>query len=63
MSLEEIIRELKAIRKELENLTERIENFMGFFALSQEEIVELDKDVRAYERGELDTIPLSEIEK
>ena len=63
MSLEEIIEELKAIRKELENLTERIENFMGFFTLTERELAELDKDIKAYERGELDTIPLSEVEE
>lgn len=63
MSLEEIIEELKAIRKELEHLSEKMENFMGFFSLTEEELEELDKDIEAYKKGELDTIPLSEMEE
>jgi len=63
MSLEEIVKELKAIRKELEHLAERMENFMGFFSLTEEELSELDRDIEAYEKGELDTVPLSEVEE
>ena len=63
MSPEEIIEELKTMRKELEHLSEKMENFMGFFSLTEEELEEIDKDIEAYKKGELDTIPLSEIKE
>ncbi len=49
--MDEAIELLREIKKKLEEIDEKIENFMGFCELSEEELEMIDKDIEAYERG------------
>ncbi len=56
--MSEVLELLKAIKEKLDEIDEKIENFMGFFDLSEEELKMIEKDLEAYEKGELDLIDL-----
>ncbi len=56
--MSEVLELLKAIKEKLDEIDEKIENFMGFFDLSKEELEMIEKDLEAYEKGELDLIDL-----
>jgi|GEM_PF-6502791 len=47
---------LREIKDKLEEIDEKI--FIGFFDLSYEELEMIDKDVEAYEKGNLELIDL-----
>ena len=59
----EVLELLKEIKEKLEEIDGKIENFMGFFELSEEELEEIRKDIEAYERGELEGIDLEEAKR
>jgi len=56
--MSEVVELLREIKGKLEEIDEKIENFMGFFDLSEEELKIIDKDLKAYEKGELELIDL-----
>jgi hypothetical protein len=56
--MSEVVELLKEIKEKIEEIDEKIENFMGFFDLSEEELEMIDKDLEAYEKGELELIDL-----
>ncbi len=56
--MDEVVELLKEIKEKLEEIDEKIENFMGFFDLSEDEFEMIDKDIEAYEKGELELIDL-----
>ncbi len=56
--MNEVVELLKEIKEKLEEIDEKIENFMGFFDLSEDELEMIDKDIKAYEKGELELIDL-----
>ena len=47
----EVLELLKAIKEKLDEIDEKIENFMGFFDLSEEELEIIEKDLEACEKG------------
>ena len=61
--MSEVIEILRRIERKLEEIDEKIENFMGFCELSEEELELIDKDIEAYERGELELIDLEDAKK
>ncbi len=61
--MSETIELLKEIKKKLEEIDEKIENFMGFCELSNEELEMIDKDIEAYEKGELELIDIEEAKR
>ncbi len=61
--MSEVIEILKEIKKKLEEIDEKIENFMGFCELSEEELEMIDKDIEAYEKGELELIDIKEAKR
>ena len=56
--MSEVVELLKEIKEKVEEIDEKIGNFMGFFDLSEEELEMIDKDLEAYEKGELELIDL-----
>ncbi len=56
--MNEVVELLKEIKEKLEEIDEKIENFMGFFDLSEDELEMIDKDIEAYEKGELELMDL-----
>ncbi|MBO8183705.1 MAG: hypothetical protein H0Z28_13115 [Archaeoglobus sp.] len=61
--MSEAIELLKEIKKKLEEIDEKIENFMGFCELSEKELEMIDKDIEAYEKGELELIDIEEAKR
>jgi len=59
----EVIEILKEIKKKLEEIDEKIENFMGFCELGEEELEMINKDIEAYEKGELELIDIEEAKR
>ncbi len=59
----EVIEILRRIERKLEKIDEKIENFMGLCELSEEELELIDKDIEAYERGELELIDLEDAKR
>jgi len=54
----EVIDILRAIKEKLEEIDEKIDNFMGTFDLSDEELEIIDRDLKAYEKGDLELIDI-----
>ena len=54
---------LKEIIDKLDRLDEKVTNFMGFFDLGEEDRAEIEKDLKSYKEGKLDTVSLDEAEK
>ena len=61
--MNETIELLREIKKKLEEIDEKIENFMGFCELSEEELEMIDKDIEAYEKGELELVDIEEAKR
>jgi len=61
--MSEVIEILRRIERKLEEIDEKIENFMGFCELSEEELGLIDRDIEAYKRGELELIDLDDAKK
>lgn len=61
----EILEMLKAIMAKLEEIDERLKRIENEFfdELSEEELKELEEDIKAYKRGELELISLEELKK
>ncbi len=59
----ETVELLREIKKKLEEIDEKIENFMGFCELSDEELEMIEKDIGAYEKGELELIDIEEAKR
>ena len=55
--------ELKGNLRRLTKRYEKIENFMGFCELSEEELKMIDKDIEACEMGELELIDLEDAKR
>lgn len=56
--MSEVIDVLREIKEKLEEIDEKIKNFMGTFDLGDEELEIIDKDLKAYENGELELIDI-----
>ena len=54
---------MKEIIDKLDRLDEKVTNFMGFFDLGEEDRAEIEKDLKSYKEGKLDTVSLDEAEK
>jgi len=61
----EILEILKAIMAKLEDIEKRLIRIEEelFYELSEEELKEIKRDLEAYERCELEVIPLEELKK
>ena len=54
----QVMKELVSIKQMIIQLDKKIENFMGFFELSEEEREEIRKDVEAFKKGELEVVEI-----
>ena len=59
----EVIEILRRIERKLEEIDEKIENFIGFCELSNEELEMIDKDIEAYEKGELELVDIEDAKR
>ena len=55
--------ELRGIRIEISGLREEVGNFLGSFELSEEETKEIERDIEAYQKGELETVNVDEAKR
>jgi hypothetical protein len=55
--------ELRGIRIEISGLREEVGNFPGSFELSEEETKEIERDIEAYQKGELETVNVDEAKR
>jgi len=54
----EVIDILREIKEKLEEIDEKIDNFMGTFDLSDDELEIIDRDLKAYEKGDLELVDI-----
>ncbi len=62
MEVIEILKEIKEKLEEIDNRLRRIEEEL-FDELSEEELKELEEDLKAYKKGKLEMIDLEEVER
>ena len=53
-----IMRELATIKQMIVQLDKKLENFIGFFELSEEELEKIREDLEAFEKGELEVVEI-----
>ena len=62
MEIIEILKEIKEKLEEIDNRLRRIEEEL-FDELSEEELKELEEDLKAYKKGKLEMVDLEEVER
>ena len=59
----EILNEIRELRREMSELRDEIRNFLGFFELDEKGIKEIDRDVEAYRKGELEILSVDDMKR